>query len=185
MNHDTEGHLSQFKSKLENPVRVAELAPEATLKEIGLSDNKTFCDMGAGTGIFSFCAAEMTNARVYAVDTSVVAREYLASKQVPNISVQANSREVPDNSCDMVLLCTVLHEVSDVPEMVRELGRIIKNEGTLAVIEFHKQVTPMGPPVSHRLSESDVSAAVSEYFSQTSRFVLGDNFYCLCFGKTV
>ncbi len=56
--------------KLENPARLEELAPENTLKRIGLEPGMTFADIGAGTGIFAIPAAKMTTEKVYALEIS-------------------------------------------------------------------------------------------------------------------
>ena len=46
--------------KLERAERIQELNPPETLKRIGLMPGNTFCDIRAGTGIFTFAAAELT-----------------------------------------------------------------------------------------------------------------------------
>ena len=67
--------------KLENPARLAELQPSATLKRLGLCDGMTFADIGAGTGIFTTVAAGITRAQVWAIDPSACMREILESKK--------------------------------------------------------------------------------------------------------
>ncbi|KOA20039.1 hypothetical protein CLHOM_16040 [Clostridium homopropionicum DSM 5847] len=37
--------------------------------------------------------------------------------------------------------------------MLNEIKRILKVNGKLLTIEFHKEKTPMGPLVDHRISE--------------------------------
>jgi hypothetical protein len=69
--------------------------------------------------------------------------------------------------------------------MMREIRRVLKGDGILAVIEFHKAATPMGPPPAHRISEREASETLMENgFAQINRFTLGDNFYCLVFRRT-
>jgi precorrin-6B methylase 2 len=58
-------------NKLENPARLLELAPADTLHKIGLSEGSIFCDVGAGTGVFTFPAASISNTTVYAVEISL------------------------------------------------------------------------------------------------------------------
>ena len=110
-------------------------------------------------------------------------REILHSRNTGGrLQISEDLSAVPDGSCDAALLCTVLHELTDVPAMAAEIKRILRPDGILAVIEFHKCETPFGPPVDHRLSEEHTAALLGfTGFRVTERFVLGENFYCLVF----
>lgn len=66
--------------KLERPARVAALDPEGTLTHVGMGPHDTVCDIGAGSGLFSFAAAKKTDATVYAVDTDHAVLAQLARK---------------------------------------------------------------------------------------------------------
>ena len=172
--------------KLENPIRIAELNPLSTLKEIGLTENNVFCDVGAGSGIFSFAAAEYTKNTIYAVDTSPTMLSILEDKKnsqkASNVTILNSIQKVPDSSCDLLLLCTVLHEIDDKAPFLLELKRILKREGHVGIIEFHKKETPFGPPISKRLSVNDVIDIFKNMDSIVIKdFSLGENFYCLVF----
>ena len=171
--------------KLENPKRVEELNPKYTLIRIGVSENSVFCDIGAGTGVFADAAAQITATSVYAVEVSAEMREVLRSKNhASNYVIEDSIERVPTDSCDIALMCTVLHELDDVPGMMREVRRILKRGGALAVIEFHKAPTPMGPPMVRRISELEAAKVMLENgFMQSDRFELGENFYCLVFNQ--
>lgn len=170
--------------KLENPDRIAELAPADTLKRIGLAEGKVFCDIGAGTGVFTLPAVQMSGSAVYAVDISGQMREVLHGKDGGNrIQIVDSIRAVPDDCCDIALLCAVMHELDNIPDMASQISRILKEQGVLAVIEFHKCPTTMGPPMEMRLSEDDVASALKNSFSLAERFDLGENYYCLLFKK--
>lgn len=60
--------MHDIRLKLENPARLAELNPKATLKRIGLRVGDVLCDIGAGSGIFAIPAAQITCGLVYAVE---------------------------------------------------------------------------------------------------------------------
>ena len=79
-------------------------------------------------------------------------------------------------------MVTVLHEIDEKVMFIAETKRMLRTEGTLAVIEFHKRKTPMGPPEAHRLGIDDVAALVQGCgLHEKRRFDLGDNFYCILF----
>ncbi len=177
-----------MKHKLENPERVARLNPPDTLRRIGLGGGDGFCDIGAGTGIFAFVAAEMTSNTVYAVEIFDDMLERLQSERakrgLDNVIIAKGTSNVPCASCRIALLCTVLHELSDADAMIDEVKRILKPDGLLAVIEFHKKQTPLGPPLVRRLDAAHVAGMLTDCgMALTERFDLGENFYCLIFKR--
>jgi len=176
-------------SKLENPERLAELDPGNTLTKIGFKDNMTLCDIGAGSGIFSFPAAKISNGIIYALEASDEMIEVLESRKndldVNNLQVKkVESDQLPlgDALCDMAIMVTVLHELENKSMMLQEIRRILKRNGRLAVIEFHKGKTPLGAPLDHRISEEKVTELCREIgMNLIENYRLGDNFYCLTF----
>ena len=92
---------------------------------------------------------------------------------------------IETGSIDKALLCTVFHEIENKDSLFSEIMRIVKKDGRLVVIEFHKSKTPMGPPVIHRVSKEEVMLISTKYgFRTVEDFILGDNFYCIVFQKT-
>lgn len=173
--------------KLENPQRLAELSPPETLARLGLKDKMTFADIGAGTGIFTTAAAQITHAPIYAIDPSANMREILSSKKsalaLDNVEILADVSILPEESVDLALLCTVLHEIEAQEAFLAQIAARLKQTGRLAVIEFHKSESPFGPPFSIRLSPEDIIRLASAAgFVERERFTLGENFYCICFG---
>lgn len=181
--------MTNKKLKLENPARIAELKPVETLKKIGLKEDSVVCDIGAGTGIFTIPAASITKKMVYALD---IDDEMLSTieqkskdktiKNIELIKVNGNQFEVKDKIADIILLVTVFHEIENKEVFLGELKRILNNLGKIAVIEFHKRATPMGPPVDHRIANEEVKRLFTKYgFSVNQDFDLGENFYCSVF----
>lgn len=170
--------------KLERAERIQELNPPETLKRIGLLPGNTFCDIGAGTGIFTFSAAQLTENNVYAVEISSELIELLQNRRnerkAENIILENDVRNVPDSSCDAALLCTVFHELEQPGEMLEEIRRLLKPNGILAVIEFLPKQTPFGPPPEHRWSPERLEKPLTAHrFQRDDFFELGENFYVL------
>jgi ubiquinone/menaquinone biosynthesis C-methylase UbiE len=98
-----------------------------------------------------------------------------------NLEVRQVEEGLPldDESCDLILMVTVFHELDDKDGMLQEIRRTLKTNGCLAIIEFHGYETPMGPPVPHRISKESVQEhAEANGFCLAESFDLGDNFYC-------
>jgi len=179
--------------KFENPSRMKELSPYETLKKIGFSDGMTLCDIGAGTGIFSFPAADISKEKIFALDVMEdmveLLRKRALDKKVNNVeALKVYSKELPVESgtCDMALMVTVMHEIDDKLFMLSEVKRILKDDGKLFIVEFHKKRTPIGPPEEHRISEDQLKAIGSEGdFEFVEKFSMGENFYGIVFKKRI
>src|SRR6056297_1665427 len=122
--------------KFENEKRLMELSPINTLKNAGFKEDSVLCDIGAGTGVFAFPAANISNNKIYALDISDKMIDILSirkkEKNIKNViikKVESSTLPVVDNSCDMVSLVTVLHEIDKKDLMIVEIKRILKNQG--------------------------------------------------------
>jgi len=176
-------------NKLENQVRVVELNPKNLLIKAGFKENMILCDIGSGTGVFTFPATEISNNDIYALEVSDSMIELLKKRMIErNISnlrikkVDSSILPLDNNKCDMAIMVTVLHELDNKELMIDEIRRILKQKGKLIIVEFHKRKTPMGPPVEHRISEEYVEEIVnSKGLNTIDKYSLGDNFYCVVF----
>lgn len=174
--------------KLENPARLAELQPCATLEKLGLRDGMAFADIGAGTGIFTTAAAEITHAPIYAIDPSAGMREIMESKKnaltLDTVEILPDVSAMADQSVDLALLCTVLHEIDEQEAFLTQIAARLKPAGKLAVIEFHKYQTSYGPPPAIRISPEDVlRLAAPAGLCESERFTLGESYDCLVLQK--
>ncbi len=178
-------------SKLENPIRLIELMPKKTLIEVGLRKGDVFCDIGAGTGVFTIEAAAITHAATYAIDTSedmlnavTVKARALGIENINNIKSDGFDYPIDDNSCDFVFMSSVLHEIDNKKALMNEIQRILRDDGKLIIIEFHKKATPLGPQEQHRISINETKEVVENCgFSEISIRNLGENFYLCVFIK--
>lgn len=151
------------KSKLDNEWRRENIPPKNTLKEFGLLESDNFADIGCGIGYFSIAAADIIdeNKKVFAMDISDEMLEEVEKRaviaDVSNIiTVKTNEYDLklPDASVSFTLLANVLHEVDDKECFIKEIKRIMKSSGRVAIMEWEKKEMEMGPPLNHRI-ESD------------------------------
>lgn len=183
--------MKHKQAKLDRPERVAELKPRETLQRIGVQADSVVCDIGAGTGIFTIPAATMTRNTVYALEIDAAMLEIIAAKArqqgIQNIrllAVHDNRVDIAPGTVDVAIMVTVLHELEGQNRLLAEYSRILKTGGKLAVIEFHKRPTPMGPPQAMRLSPQDVEGLLRPVSLETiDRFELSENMYGLIFQK--
>jgi ubiquinone/menaquinone biosynthesis C-methylase UbiE len=167
------------------------------LKDIGLEKGDRFLDAGCSDGYFSVAAAEIVGdgGRVYAfdVDSDALGRlqKEIDEKKLANIEAKVAdvSRLLPlaDESVDIVFISNVLHGLvanGESETALKEVARVIKPQGKLAIVEFKKNETPMGPPLSIRLSPEDVEVLAKSYgFSKVAVEEAGPYHYSIVLRK--
>jgi arsenite methyltransferase len=144
---------------LEEPGRDRWQMPERVIRALGLQKSDVVADVGAGTGYFSRRFAKDV-AQVYAEDIDPEALDFLRKAVIPNMTVISGKAEnplLPTNSCNLVFICDVLHLVRNRPAFLRTIFPAVKPTGEVAVIDFYKRETPIGPPLSMKLSEQEVT----------------------------
>lgn len=170
--------------KLERPERVEQLKPDYVLDKLKVTNQVNVADIGAGSGVFTRAAAKKTKGTVYALEISDellgVLKESKKNQHLENVSVvkvQGNKFDIPDESCAVALLITVLHELDNPELILTEIKRVLTSRGRLGIIEWRDEVTPMGPPLDHRISESRIREVLSDSgFKIVHQENLSDNF---------
>lgn len=183
--------VEKMKSKLESPSRVNELSPNKTLEKLGFKDGMTLCDIGAGTGLFSIPASKISKNKIYALDISEDMIDYLNVKKEELsleslIPTKVNGDDLPlDNeSVDLVLMVTVLHEVNNMELTIKEIERIIKKDGKAYIVEFNKKETSFGPPLNIRIDSKDlISLCKNSGFTNIEEINISDNLYGILLEK--
>lgn len=161
-------------ARLDGPERRALLPPLATLRTIGLREGDTFLDIGAGIGYFSIPAIDLVGpqGRVIAADISpeMLAELMRRAGDRPNLTVLETAEgrlPLADGTADRVLMAFVLHEIPDAAAFLAEVRRVLKPGGHIAIIEWQKSETPMGPSVADRLGRDDTRRLL-----ETARFAV-------------
>jgi len=143
--------------------------PKMIFKELDLKPGQTFLDLGCGAGDYALAAAGLVGEKgeVYAWDKWPEVAEKVKQKadslQLTNIKTAALDISGPlplkDSCIDICFMSTVLH-IFDLektgPALFKEISRILKPEGVLAVIEIKKEETPFGPPMPMRISPEEL-----------------------------
>ncbi len=152
-------------------------------REIDLKKGTTFLDVACGWGAYSLAAADIVgkDGQVYAVDlweegiSSL--RKEADSKGIQNLTtfVSDAAQSIPvENDCvDVCLMATVLHDfVGDKVErpVMKEILRVMKPNGVLAIVEFYKKEGPPGPPKRVKLSPEEVVKILSAYGFKQKRY---------------
>jgi len=122
--------------------------PGKIIERSGIKQGITVLDLGCGSGAFTPFVARMVGetGKVYAVDIQPAMLKQLERKlarpenqDIKNIEPkQASAYDLPfeDGAVDLVYMVTVLQEIPDRSRALREISRVLKPGGILAVTEF-------------------------------------------------
>ncbi len=153
---------SKNRKKLDSEWRRKAMPPKETLEKVGLTKHDVVADIGCGIGYFTMPASEIGD-KVYAMDISNEMLEDIKEKcrelnrdNVEIVKTDEYDLKIPNESVSFSILVNVLHEIEDKKRLLKEIIRISKTGFKVAVIEWDKKVTDMGPPVDHRLDKETI-----------------------------
>jgi ubiquinone/menaquinone biosynthesis C-methylase UbiE len=166
------------------------------LGQIGVTRGQTLLDAGSGEGRFALPAASMVGegGKVYAVDSSQERIQSLRRQvqqrglgQVETLVADVTEHiGVPAGSVDVCLMANVFHELAENGQVrgeLREMKRLLRPDGLLAILDFRKDVDrPPGPPLSRRVDPREVQRLVAQHgFHEKSRSEVGRYHYLSIF----
>jgi cyclopropane fatty-acyl-phospholipid synthase-like methyltransferase len=156
--------LNAYIAAQVEPARDAWQKPDKVLQALHVRAGQIVCDIGAGPGYFSLRLARLVGpaGRVYAVDVDPQILNALRDriekggfKNVTPVLGTGGDPLLPERSCDLILIVDTYHHFSDRPAYLRQLVRLLKAEGRVANVDFHKRATPIGPPLEHRVAREE------------------------------
>lgn len=133
---------------LDSDLRRGLQPPDKLIERSGIKPGMTVIDLGCGNGAYTNFVARAVGeqGKVYAVDIQTAMLRGLEKKlaraenqDIKNVELKkANTYDLPleDGSIDLVYMVTVLQEIPDRDRALREVSRVLKPDGILAVSEI-------------------------------------------------
>lgn len=166
--------------------------PFQILNQIDLRPDMVAADFGCGSGSWTIpLAKQLEQGRVYAIDILEEPISSLMGKaklyEILNIKkvladVENEISEIKGNSCDLVLMTTLLFQIEDKHSVFKEANRILKTGGKLLVVDWNKN-SSLGP-TQGKISALEVKdIAESLGFQLEKELSAGNYHYALVFIK--
>lgn len=169
--HHGSRSVEEWRRILEDPSRDAWQKPAQVLEALGLRPGQDVADIGAGTGYFSvrFAQAVGPGGQVFAVDIDQGLIDHLNERAkdagLSNLKAVLAAPDDPllgKKSLDIVFVCDVIHHVQDRQGYFAKLSGALRPGGRLAIVDFYKRETPVGPPVAMKIAREDLISELRE-----------------------
>ncbi|MCF8067131.1 MAG: class I SAM-dependent methyltransferase [Desulfobacterales bacterium] len=158
------------------------------LRALKIVPGQTIIDAGCGSGYMAKAFSERLNriGKVYAIDRDRSAIETL-EKEISDTCIEAltaditRKTQVEASSADLIYFSTVFYLLSkkQISCFLKEVKRLLKPEGRLAIVEIQKHDTPFGPPLAVRYSPEELAQAVD--LKPEMLIEAGEHFYMQIF----
>lgn len=140
------------------------LNPSLVVAQTGLMQAQTVADLGCGSGFYVLPAAQMVGKEgtVYAVDvqesklaaTVSIANHFgYKNVRVVKADLEKPLLELQSDSCDLVIIGNILHQIKQKEPLLKNVYRILKTGGRLVIVEWKRTATPFGPPLEKRVDQ--------------------------------
>ena len=163
--HKSFADVQQWVSVFDDPARDAYQKPAEVVHALRFRSGMRVADVGAGTGYFSryLSTAVGVTGAVFAADTEPELvrhlRERAEKEQTDNvvpILASADNPRLPRGAVDLVLLVDTFHHIDRRIAYFRRLRGTLTPGGRVAVVDWQKRETPVGPELDHRLAREQV-----------------------------
>jgi ubiquinone/menaquinone biosynthesis C-methylase UbiE len=153
------GH--QGAAWLERPEREAEEAPSKAIAALNIRPGQVVADIGAGSGYYSVRLARAVGptGRVYATDIQpemlTLLKKKVDADKFANIELVLGTEtdtRLPDGAIDLAVMVDVYHELSQPQAFLKSVGRALKKDGRLVLIEFRKEDPRVPIRDEHKMS---------------------------------
>lgn len=135
------------------------------MAELKLEPGDVACDLGAGNGYHTLMMAKTVapGGRVIAIDIQPEMLELLEARakeaKVSNVETILGGEadpKLPPNTCDLILLVDVYHELSDPAAMLDHMKRALEPGGVIALVEFRAEDPKVPIKEEHKMSKKQI-----------------------------
>ncbi len=170
--------------------------PQKNIEQFNLGKGTSVADFGAGSGFYSFAAAESVGGegKVYAID---VLKDMLSKlkneaqrKHLTNIEIvwadidNLGGTKLKDNSIDSVIAANVFFQLEQKDYTCMEIMRILKNGGKVLLVDWSESFGGTGPQPEHIFTSTEARKLFTKHnFIEEKEIQAGTHHYGIIFRK--
>lgn len=145
--------------------REDEESASAMVDALGIERGQSVCDLGCGNGYHTLRLAERVGVtgRIFAVDVQPQMLTMLKRRadkagftNVERIVGTAVDPRLADESCDLILMVDVYHELSYPELMLASLRKALRPDGLVALVEFRAEDPDVPIKPLHKMSKEQI-----------------------------
>ena len=161
---------------------------EIILQELDIHPGWTILDVGCGNGYMAKEFSRLLNGtgKVYALDPDKEAIEILKKETEgtniePLVADMTKTTPIKSSSLDLIYMSNVFHGFpkDKIPNFQKEVERLLKPKGILAIMEIKKEDTPFGPPLNIRYLPQELRQVIT--LNPKATIEVGQYFYMQVF----
>ena len=160
LHQDPKAHIAF----LEDPARDAYQKPHEVMTALELERGEVIADIGSGSGYFTLRLAAHVgdSGRVYGVDVDPELVRHLnrrvrdaALRNVHVVLADPDDPLLPEQ-VDRFLIVNTWHHIADQAKYLALMRKLLKPDGQVVMIDFHKKELPLGPPLAMKIARGDL-----------------------------
>jgi ubiquinone/menaquinone biosynthesis C-methylase UbiE len=171
------------------------IKPQNVVAQMGLKAGQVVADFGSGSGFYANAAAQFVGntGKVLAVDVqqSKLTATFSSGSQQGNKNIQIVQADldqplqnIPEASCDAVIMASVLHEVKNRQMLLQNAYKVLKTGGLVLAVEWKAEHTLFGPSQDKRIPEHQMEEELAKIGLHKVKSIPADMFhYALLFTK--
>jgi ubiquinone/menaquinone biosynthesis C-methylase UbiE len=171
------------------------LNPAEVVAQSGVMQGETVADLGCGNGFYVLPAAQMVGPSGTVIAVDVMEAKLAATVSIASQFGYKNVRiiqadlvkpllDIPENSCDMVIVGNILHEIPQTSSLIQNIYRILKSPGRVLIVEWKKTAAPFGPPLDRRIEQQKVEILLMQAGLRKVKELDADSYhYAILFEK--
>lgn len=167
------------------PFRNIFLSPKKLIQRLELQENNKVLEIGPGPGYFSLPVARiLKKGKLVLLDIQQemldMARKRMEKRNITNVDYElcdGKSIDLESKSFDRVFMVTVIGEIDNKDIYLKEINRILKDDGILSISEL------AGDP--DKLTQNELASLVTKYGFETSKTYGNKRNYTMNFTKNL
>lgn len=164
--------------------------PQKNIEQFAVDPGLSVADFGSGAGFYALALSRAVGptGNVYAIDVQqdllIKLKNEAIRQNISNIEIvlgnveENKGSQLKDNSVDRVVIVNMLFQTKDKDAVIDEAKRILKDKGTILIIDWSDSFGGLGPASHYLFNSSQAEALCKSHGLEVVRSInAGDHHY--------